>query len=106
MAPYSILVARLSVHPKIFDFVTKVEKWGHPCPVDTFLAAYNSIMSYMYNSGVVENLVYDAVLICTGHHADVHKPTFPGLDRYVISSLRNFSTCKVAIKSSWSFSLP
>ena len=29
----------LSVHPSdiIFNIVTKVEKWEHPCPMDTFL---------------------------------------------------------------------
>ena len=37
MAPYSIwLHFRLSVHPKYFNFVTKVEKLGHPCPMDIF----------------------------------------------------------------------
>lgn len=33
-------------------------------------------------TGKTEDLVYDAVLICTGHHADIHRPTFPGLDRF------------------------
>ncbi|XP_053381050.1 flavin-containing monooxygenase 5-like isoform X2 [Mercenaria mercenaria] len=33
-------------------------------------------------TGMTEDLVYDAVLVCTGHHAEVHKPTFPGLDRF------------------------
>jgi len=32
-------------------------------------------------SGKTEELVYDAVLICTGHHADIHVPTFPGQEK-------------------------
>ena len=26
-----------TVRLKIFDFISKVEKWWHPCPMDTFL---------------------------------------------------------------------
>ena len=26
-----------SVHQEIFNFVTEMEKWGHPCSIDTFL---------------------------------------------------------------------
>ena len=33
-------------------------------------------------SGAVEDQVFDAVLVCTGHHAMPHRPTFPGLDKY------------------------
>ncbi|KAH3798397.1 flavin-containing monooxygenase 5-like isoform X2 [Dreissena polymorpha] len=33
-------------------------------------------------TGKEEEHVYDAVLVCTGHHADVHIPQFPGLDRF------------------------
>ena len=29
-------VRQLSVRPKIFNFVTKVEEWGRPCPMDPF----------------------------------------------------------------------
>lgn len=33
-------------------------------------------------SGKVEDLVYDAVLVCTGHHAEKHIPDFPGLSAF------------------------
>ncbi|XP_052788262.1 flavin-containing monooxygenase 5-like [Mya arenaria] len=33
-------------------------------------------------TGECKELVYDAVLICTGHHANTHKPSFPGQDRF------------------------
>ena len=36
----SVLSVCLSVNPKIFNFVTKVEKWGHPCSIDTFLVLF------------------------------------------------------------------
>lgn len=32
--------------------------------------------------GLTEDLVYDAVMICTGHHAEKNVPTFPGLDKF------------------------
>ena len=28
------------VRPKIFNFVTNVEKWDHPCPMDIFLVLH------------------------------------------------------------------
>ncbi|KAL4218994.1 Cyclopentanone 1 [Mactra antiquata] len=31
---------------------------------------------------ITTEIIYDAVLICTGHHADVNIPTFPGLDKF------------------------
>jgi dimethylaniline monooxygenase (N-oxide forming) len=33
-------------------------------------------------SGKIEDLVYDAVLVCTGHHAEKHVPDFPGLSTF------------------------
>ena len=36
-------------------------------------------------SGAVEDQVFDAVLVCTGHHAMPHRPTFPGLDKYIMT---------------------
>ena len=33
-------------------------------------------------SGQVATHTYDAVLVCTGHHADINKPTFPGMDQF------------------------
>ena len=30
----------------------------------------------------VEDIVYDAVMICTGHHADKNVPNFPGLSNF------------------------
>ena len=33
-------------------------------------------------SGKETAITYDAVLVCTGHHADVNKPSFPGMDKF------------------------
>ena len=45
----------------------------------TFWKVNNLIISIV--SGEEKDLVFDAVLVCTGHHASVNKPTFPGLDK-------------------------
>ena len=37
---YAPTVRVLSIHPEIFNFVTKVEKLGHPCPMDIFLVYF------------------------------------------------------------------
>ena len=34
----------LSVRPIIFNFVTKVEKWGHQCPMDLSLFSFFYIL--------------------------------------------------------------
>ncbi|KAK3087078.1 hypothetical protein FSP39_001367 [Pinctada imbricata] len=34
------------------------------------------------DSGEKQDLVFDAVMICTGHHAEKNMPTFPGLDKF------------------------
>ena len=33
-------------------------------------------------SGKVDTKVYDAVMVCTGHHADTNIPSFPGMDSF------------------------
>ena len=33
-------------------------------------------------SGKAEIKIYDAVMICTGHHAEVNMPTFPGMEKF------------------------
>ncbi|KAK3088580.1 hypothetical protein FSP39_020881 [Pinctada imbricata] len=33
-------------------------------------------------NGNTENLIFDAVMICTGHHAEKNVPHFPGLDKF------------------------
>ena len=33
-------------------------------------------------SGEVTQTTFDAVLVCTGHHAEINKPTFPGLEKF------------------------
>ncbi|KAK3602203.1 hypothetical protein CHS0354_004721 [Potamilus streckersoni] len=33
-------------------------------------------------SGKTDELLFDAVLVCTGHHANKHMPTFPGLNKF------------------------
>ncbi|KAK3088513.1 hypothetical protein FSP39_020041 [Pinctada imbricata] len=34
------------------------------------------------DSGEKQDLVFDAVMICTGHHAEKNMPTFPSLDKF------------------------
>ncbi|NXL89603.1 FMO5 monooxygenase, partial [Alectura lathami] len=43
------------------------------------------------SEGKQESAVFDAVLVCTGHHSDTHLPlhTFPGLDRFEGSYLHS-----------------
>ena len=33
-------------------------------------------------TGDVEETVFDAVMVCTGHHAEKHVPEFPGLSDF------------------------
>ena len=33
-------------------------------------------------TGDVSKTIFDAVLVCTGHHAEKNVPTFPGLDKF------------------------
>ena len=33
-------------------------------------------------SGQITLQTFDAVLVCTGHHAEINKPSFPGMDKF------------------------
>ena len=44
---------------------------------------YTYVYVVIMISGAVEDQVFDAVLVCTGHHAMPHRPTFPGLEKYL-----------------------
>ena len=47
-----------------------------------YLPLYLSIRFQDLTTSEVSTDTFDAVLVCTGHHADKNMPTFPGLDDF------------------------
>lgn len=43
-----------------------------------------SVTTRDVTTGQTEDHVFDAVMLCTGHHADKNVPDFPGISEYIL----------------------